>query len=50
MSPVGNGELSLTKFYRLRELVNELAAVKPGIVPTTCTASSGVVTRNSLTI
>ena len=31
MSPVGQGELSLTKFYRLRQLVNELARVRPGM-------------------
>jgi len=31
MSPVGNGMLSLTKFYQLRELVGELAQVAPGM-------------------
>lgn len=31
MSPIGNGTLSLTKFYRLRVLVRELAAVRPGM-------------------
>lgn len=31
MSPVGSGVLSLTKFYRLRDLVNELARVEPGM-------------------
>lgn len=31
MSPVGKGELSLTKFYRLRELVKELGSVRPGM-------------------
>ena len=31
MSPVGNGVLSLTKFYRLRDLVGELALVAPGM-------------------
>ncbi|MBI3522826.1 MAG: hypothetical protein HY071_06940 [Chloroflexi bacterium] len=31
MSPVGKGELSLTKFYRLRELITELATVVPGM-------------------
>jgi hypothetical protein len=33
MSPVGNGILSLTKFYRLRGLVEELAHVAPGMTP-----------------
>ena len=33
MSPVGNGILSLTKFYRLRDLVGELALVAPGMTP-----------------
>lgn len=31
MSPVGNGVLSLTKFYRVRDLVGELARVVPGM-------------------
>jgi hypothetical protein len=31
MSPVGNGVLSLTKFYGLRDLVGELARVAPGM-------------------
>lgn len=31
MSPVGNGVLSLTKFYSLRDLVGELARVAPGM-------------------
>lgn len=31
MSPVGSGALSLTKFYRLRELEGELAKVAPGM-------------------
>lgn len=31
MSPVGRGEFSLTKFYRLRELVSDLASVTPGM-------------------
>lgn len=31
MSPVGNGVLSLTKFYKVRELVGELANVVPGM-------------------
>lgn len=31
MSPVGNGVLSLTKFYNLRDLVGELARVAPGM-------------------
>ena len=33
MSPVGTGILSLTKFYRLRDLVGELALVAPGMTP-----------------
>jgi hypothetical protein len=31
VSPVGTGVLSLTKFYRLRELTDELAQVVPGM-------------------
>lgn len=31
MSPVGEGVLSLTKFYRLRELVGELGDIVPGM-------------------
>jgi hypothetical protein len=31
MSPVGDGVVSLTKFYRLRDLVGELARVVPGM-------------------
>jgi 5-methylcytosine-specific restriction protein B len=31
MSPIGSGEVSLTKHYRLDALVNELAQVKPGM-------------------
>jgi len=33
MSPVGNGVLSLTKFYSLRRLAVELAGVAPGMTP-----------------
>ena len=33
MSPVGNGVLSLTKFYSLRRLAGELAGVAPGMTP-----------------
>jgi hypothetical protein len=33
MSPVGSGILSLTKFYRLLDLVSELARVAPGMTP-----------------
>lgn len=33
MSPVGNGVLSLTKFYSLRRLAGELADIAPGMTP-----------------
>ena len=33
MSPIGSGILSLTKFYGLRDLVEELAQVAPGMNP-----------------
>ena len=33
LSPVGGGIFSLTKFYRLRELLSELAHIAPGMTP-----------------
>src|SRR5258708_8344099 len=41
MSPVGHGELSLTKFYSLPHLVAELAAVRPGMSETQVQAKLG---------
>ena len=33
MSPVGEGVVSLTKFYRISQLVTELAQIAPGMTP-----------------
>jgi hypothetical protein len=33
MSPVGEGVVSLTKFYRIRQLATELAGIAPGMTP-----------------
>jgi 5-methylcytosine-specific restriction protein B len=31
MAPIGNGEISLTKHYRIEDLVDELAQIQPGM-------------------
>lgn len=41
MSPVGEGVVSLTKFYRLRQLVTELAGIAPGMTPSQVRATLG---------